>query len=37
MHDGVHPCEVGAPYGPRVARDGVCEKQLLAQDINGSK
>ena len=29
MHGGVHPREVGAPHGPRVARDGVRKKQLL--------
>ena len=23
MHGGVHPREVGAPYWPRVARDGI--------------
>ena len=25
--------EVGAPHGPRVARDGVRKKQLLDHDI----
>ena len=29
MHGSVHPREVGAPQGPRVARDGVRKKQLL--------
>ena len=33
MHGGVHPREVGAPQGPRVARDGVHKKQLLDHDI----
>ena len=33
MHGGVHPREVGAPYWPRVARDGVRKKQLLDHDI----
>ena len=33
MHGSVHPCEVGAPCGPRVARDGVREQQLLDHDI----
>ena len=33
MHGGVHPREVGAPRGPRVARDGVRKKQLLDHDI----
>ena len=33
MHGGVHPREVGAPHGPRVARDGVRKKQLLDHDI----
>ena len=33
MHGGVHPREVGAPYWPRVARDGVLKKQLLDHDI----
>ena len=33
MHGGVHPLEVGAPYGRRVARDGVRRKQLLDHDI----
>ena len=33
MHDGVHPREVGATHGPRVARDGVRKKQLLDHDI----
>ena len=28
MHGSVHPREVGAPQGPRVARDGVRKKQL---------
>ena len=35
MHGGVHPREVGAPHGPRVARDGVRKKQLLDHDIIG--
>ena len=30
---GVRPREVGAPHGPRVARDGVRKKQLLDHDI----
>ena len=29
MHGGVYPREVGAPHGPRVARDGVRKTQLL--------
>ena len=29
----VHPCEVWAPYWPRVARDGVRKKQLFDHDI----
>ena len=33
MHGGVHPREVGAPHGPRLARDGVRKKQLLDHDI----
>ena len=33
MHGSVHPREVGAPQGPRVARDGVRKKQLLDHDI----
>ena len=33
MHGGVHPHEVGAPYWPGVARDGVRKKQLLDHDI----
>ena len=33
MHGGVHPREVWAPHGPRVARDGVRKKQLLDHDI----
>ena len=33
MHGGVHPREVGAPHGPREARDGVRKKQLLDHDI----
>ena len=33
MHGGVHPREVGALHGPRLARDGVCKKQLLDHDI----
>ena len=33
MHGGVHPREVGAPHGPRVARGGVRKKQLLDHDI----
>ena len=33
MHGRVHPREVGAPQGPRVARDGVRKKQLLDHDI----
>ena len=33
MHGSVHPREVGAPHGPRVARDGVLKKQLLDHDI----
>ena len=33
MHGGVHPREVGAPHGPRVARDGVRKKQLLDHDL----
>ena len=33
MHGGVHLREVGAPHGPRVARDGVRKKQLLDHDI----
>ena len=33
MLGGVHPREVGAPYWPRVARDGVRKKQLLDHDI----
>ena len=33
MHGGVHLREVGAPYWPRVARDGVRKKQLLDHDI----
>ena len=33
MHGGIHPGEVGAPHGPRVARDGVRKKQLLDRDI----
>ena len=32
MHGGVHPREVGAPHGPRVARYGVRKKQLLDHD-----
>ena len=33
MHGGVYPREVGAPYWPRVARDGVRKNQLLDHDI----
>ena len=33
MHGGVDSREVGAPHGPRVARDGVRKKQLLDHDI----
>ena len=33
MHGSVHPREVGAPHGPRVALDGVRKKQLLDHDI----
>ena len=33
MQGGVHPREVGAPYWPRVAWDGVRKKQLLDHDI----
>ena len=32
MHGSVHPREVGAPHGPRVARDSA-QKQLLDHDI----
>ena len=38
MHGSVHPREVGAPQGPRVARDGVRKKQLLDQlDVESEK
>ena len=33
MHGGVHPREVRATHGPRVARDGVRKMQLLDHDI----
>ena len=33
MHGGIHPRELGAPHGPRVARHGVRKKQLLDHDI----
>ena len=33
MHGGVRPREVGAPHGPRVARDGMRKNKLLDHDI----
>ena len=34
MHGSVHPREVGAPQGPRVARDGVRKKKQKRRVIS---
>ena len=36
MHGSVHPREVGAPQGPRVARDGVRKKHINNNNSNNS-